>query len=156
LLLAYPNKPNNCHKFSLLLCLSTLQILHLAAAGHRVIAPDLPGFGASDKPAGLQHYKVEAVVQVRKQSGVAFFMRCTALHMACSTPKWRQWCRLRSAHFIPSELQRMDLHCIALHVSCRAEAPPRSAAGHVQRTAAGEVQMGMQSNAHHGRCTGIA
>jgi haloalkane dehalogenase len=42
-----------------------LQISQLAAAGHRVIAPDLPGFGASDKPAGLEQYKMQHVVQVR-------------------------------------------------------------------------------------------
>ncbi|WIA31215.1 hypothetical protein OEZ86_001213 [Tetradesmus obliquus] len=42
----------------------TSEIAHLAAAGHRVIAPDLPGFGASDKPTDLEQYKVPRVVAV--------------------------------------------------------------------------------------------
>jgi hypothetical protein len=52
-------------------CLLALQISHLAAAGHRVIAPDLPGFGASDKPAGLEPYKAERVVQVGCLAGTS-------------------------------------------------------------------------------------
>ena len=34
------------------------QIDALAAAGHRVIAPDLRGFGASDRPEGTAHYRM--------------------------------------------------------------------------------------------------
>jgi pimeloyl-ACP methyl ester carboxylesterase len=35
------------------------QIPALAAAGYRVIAPDLRGFGASDRPEGVEHYRME-------------------------------------------------------------------------------------------------
>src|SRR6476619_1543602 len=34
------------------------QIPALVAAGHRVIAPDLRGFGASDKPQGAAAYRI--------------------------------------------------------------------------------------------------
>ena len=38
------------------------QIDVLARAGYRVIAPDLRGFGASDCPAGTEHYAVDEMV----------------------------------------------------------------------------------------------
>ena len=37
-------------------------IPHLTAAGCRVIAPDLPGYGKSDKPASLDDYSYESQV----------------------------------------------------------------------------------------------
>ena len=37
------------------------QIPALAAAGYRVVAPDLRGFGRSEKPAGAEHYRSEEV-----------------------------------------------------------------------------------------------
>jgi pimeloyl-ACP methyl ester carboxylesterase len=39
------------------------QIPALVAAGHRVIAPDLRGFGESDRPEGVEAYRLELVVQ---------------------------------------------------------------------------------------------
>jgi epoxide hydrolase 4 len=39
------------------------QIPALVNAGFRVIAPDLPGFNLSDKPSGLQNYRIEVVAQ---------------------------------------------------------------------------------------------
>ncbi|HEY2204714.1 MAG TPA: alpha/beta fold hydrolase [Pseudonocardia sp.] len=39
------------------------QIRALVAAGHRVIAPDLRGFGDSDKPARVENYALTVVVQ---------------------------------------------------------------------------------------------
>src|SRR5438876_8568077 len=38
------------------------QIPALAAAGFRVIAPDLRGYNESDKPPGIESYRVEAIV----------------------------------------------------------------------------------------------
>ena len=38
------------------------QVGPLAAAGHRVIVPDLRGFGSSDKPEGAEHYRVTLLV----------------------------------------------------------------------------------------------
>ncbi|MEV7005691.1 alpha/beta fold hydrolase [Streptosporangium sp. NPDC051022] len=38
------------------------QVAALNAAGYRTIAPDLRGFGASDKPAGLENYEIERYV----------------------------------------------------------------------------------------------
>jgi pimeloyl-ACP methyl ester carboxylesterase len=38
------------------------QIPALAAAGHRVIAPDLRGFGKSGKPAGVEDYRMRTLV----------------------------------------------------------------------------------------------
>jgi pimeloyl-ACP methyl ester carboxylesterase len=38
------------------------QIAALAAAGHRVIAPDLRGFGESDRPEGVEAYRMRALV----------------------------------------------------------------------------------------------
>jgi pimeloyl-ACP methyl ester carboxylesterase len=38
-------------------------IPHLTAAGCRVIAPDLPGYGKSDKPASLDDYSYESQVE---------------------------------------------------------------------------------------------
>ena len=38
------------------------QIEALAAAGHRVIAPDLRGFGRSDRPVGVEQYAVPRLV----------------------------------------------------------------------------------------------
>lgn len=35
------------------------QIPALAAAGYRAIAPDLRGYGGSDKPAGVEHYSLQ-------------------------------------------------------------------------------------------------
>ena len=37
------------------------QIAALAAAGHRVIAPDLRGFGDSDRPEGVENYRMGAL-----------------------------------------------------------------------------------------------
>ena len=34
------------------------QVAALSAAGYRTIAPDLRGFGASDKPEGVEHYAI--------------------------------------------------------------------------------------------------
>jgi pimeloyl-ACP methyl ester carboxylesterase len=72
------------------------QIPALAAAGYRVIAPDLRGYNTSDKPAGVREYAmdrlVEDVVQLmeRESKGPAFLVghdwggviawRCAALH----------------------------------------------------------------------------
>jgi pimeloyl-ACP methyl ester carboxylesterase len=39
------------------------QIPALAEAGHRMIAPDLRGFGETDRPAGVEHYKLRALVR---------------------------------------------------------------------------------------------
>ncbi|HKS43818.1 MAG TPA: alpha/beta hydrolase [Amycolatopsis sp.] len=39
------------------------QIPALVAAGHRVIAPDLRGFGESDRPEGVGNYRLELAVQ---------------------------------------------------------------------------------------------
>jgi pimeloyl-ACP methyl ester carboxylesterase len=39
------------------------QIPALVAAGHRVIAPDLRGFGNSDRPEGVENYRIELLVQ---------------------------------------------------------------------------------------------
>jgi pimeloyl-ACP methyl ester carboxylesterase len=39
------------------------QIAPLAAAGHRVIAPDLRGFGDSPRPEGVESYRMAAIVQ---------------------------------------------------------------------------------------------
>jgi pimeloyl-ACP methyl ester carboxylesterase len=39
------------------------QIPALAEAGHRMIAPDLRGFGQTDRPAGVEHYKLRALVR---------------------------------------------------------------------------------------------
>jgi pimeloyl-ACP methyl ester carboxylesterase len=38
------------------------QIPALVAAGHRVIAPDLRGFGASERPDGVEHYAMPELV----------------------------------------------------------------------------------------------
>jgi pimeloyl-ACP methyl ester carboxylesterase len=38
------------------------QIPALAAAGHRVVAPDLRGFGETDKPAGVEEYRMRRLV----------------------------------------------------------------------------------------------
>jgi pimeloyl-ACP methyl ester carboxylesterase len=38
------------------------QIAALTAAGHRVIAPDLRGFGKSSKPAGVEDYRMRTLV----------------------------------------------------------------------------------------------
>jgi pimeloyl-ACP methyl ester carboxylesterase len=38
------------------------QIPALAKAGHRVIAPDLRGFGKTDRPTGVEHYKLRTLV----------------------------------------------------------------------------------------------
>ncbi|MDZ4825538.1 MAG: alpha/beta fold hydrolase [Actinomycetota bacterium] len=38
------------------------QVAALTAAGYRTIAPDLRGFGASDKPEGVEHYSIPFVV----------------------------------------------------------------------------------------------
>jgi pimeloyl-ACP methyl ester carboxylesterase len=38
------------------------QIPALAEAGHQVIAPDLRGFGQTDRPTGVEHYKLRALV----------------------------------------------------------------------------------------------
>ena len=38
------------------------QIAGLAAAGHRVIAPDLRGFGDSDKPEGVENYQMHHLI----------------------------------------------------------------------------------------------
>jgi pimeloyl-ACP methyl ester carboxylesterase len=50
------------------------QIPALAAAGHRVIAPDLRGYNLSDKPAGVRSYRLEAlrgdVAGLIRQAGV--------------------------------------------------------------------------------------
>jgi haloalkane dehalogenase len=55
-------------------------IPHLTAAGMRVIAPDLPGYGKSDKPAAREDYSYERQVDWMGQwlvindfSGVTFF-----------------------------------------------------------------------------------
>ncbi|MEJ8281306.1 alpha/beta fold hydrolase [Pseudonocardia spirodelae] len=40
----------------------THQAAALAAAGHRVIVPDLRGFGDSDRPAEPEHYRMRALV----------------------------------------------------------------------------------------------
>lgn len=47
-------------------CVFWPQIEFLSAAGHRVIAPDLPGFGRSDKPQELDTYKLENLAEVNK------------------------------------------------------------------------------------------
>jgi len=39
------------------------QIAALAAAGHRVVAPDLPGFGDSDRPVGVDAYRMPRLVR---------------------------------------------------------------------------------------------
>ncbi len=39
------------------------QIPALAAAGFRVLAPDLRGYGESDRPVGVRHYRVSLLVQ---------------------------------------------------------------------------------------------
>ncbi|HEV8164530.1 MAG TPA: alpha/beta fold hydrolase, partial [Actinomycetota bacterium] len=39
------------------------QIPALAEAGHRMLAPDLRGFGETDRPAGVEHYKLRALVR---------------------------------------------------------------------------------------------
>lgn len=39
------------------------QIPVLAGSGYRVIAPDLRGFGRSEKPQGVEHYKMRLVVR---------------------------------------------------------------------------------------------
>lgn len=39
------------------------QIPALVAAGYRVIAPDLRGFGDSDAPVGKKHYTIDTIVQ---------------------------------------------------------------------------------------------
>jgi pimeloyl-ACP methyl ester carboxylesterase len=39
------------------------QIGPLAAAGHRVIAPDLRGYGDSPKPEGVESYRIATIVQ---------------------------------------------------------------------------------------------
>jgi pimeloyl-ACP methyl ester carboxylesterase len=38
------------------------QLPALAKAGHRVIAPDLRGFGKTDRPAGVEEYKLRTLV----------------------------------------------------------------------------------------------
>jgi pimeloyl-ACP methyl ester carboxylesterase len=38
------------------------QLTALAKAGHRVIAPDLRGFGKTDKPARVEDYKLRTLV----------------------------------------------------------------------------------------------
>jgi pimeloyl-ACP methyl ester carboxylesterase len=38
------------------------QLTALAKAGHRVIAPDLRGFGKTDRPAGVEEYKLRTLV----------------------------------------------------------------------------------------------
>ena len=38
------------------------QIPALVDAGHRVIAPDLRGFGATDRPDGVDHYAMPTLV----------------------------------------------------------------------------------------------
>jgi pimeloyl-ACP methyl ester carboxylesterase len=40
------------------------QVPALAAAGHRVVVPDLPGYGRSEKPRGLGAYRMPALVEV--------------------------------------------------------------------------------------------
>jgi pimeloyl-ACP methyl ester carboxylesterase len=39
-----------------------LQLAALAEAGHRAIAPDLRGFGETDRPTGVEHYKLRTLV----------------------------------------------------------------------------------------------
>ena len=39
------------------------QVAALAAAGHRVVAPDLPGFGESDRPDGVDAYRMPVLVR---------------------------------------------------------------------------------------------
>jgi pimeloyl-ACP methyl ester carboxylesterase len=38
------------------------QLAALAKAGHRVIAPDLRGFGKTDRPAGVEEYKLRTLI----------------------------------------------------------------------------------------------
>ena len=38
------------------------QLPALAAAGYRAIAPDLRGYGATDKPAGIKNYTVQVLI----------------------------------------------------------------------------------------------
>jgi pimeloyl-ACP methyl ester carboxylesterase len=38
------------------------QLPALAKAGHRVLAPDLRGFGKTDRPTGVEHYKLRTLV----------------------------------------------------------------------------------------------
>ena len=50
------------------------QVGALAAAGHRVIVPDLRGFGASDRPEGVEHYGgMRIVADLLMTAGVGLF-----------------------------------------------------------------------------------
>ena len=77
----------------------------LAAAGHRVVAPDLVGFGRSDKPALTSDYTYERHVDWMSQWLVANDLR----HLTLVCQDWGSLVGLRLATAFPERFDRVVL-----------------------------------------------
>ena len=80
------------------------QIPVLVDAGYRVIAPDLPGFGQSDRPAEVDAYKSRAIVGYLK--GILAALGVERVRVSSGTTGARQ-SPGSSQHYFPRRLSSL-------------------------------------------------